>query len=91
MAVPLVTARLQEMGFIPVIRQAKDGSGPYRTDEGNILLDCASSGIADPAETAAEIRAIIGVVEHGLFLGMAERALIAGEHGVRELTPGDMP
>jgi ribose 5-phosphate isomerase A len=90
MAVPLVTARLQEIGFTPKIRQAKDGSGPYITDEGNILLDCSSAGMADPEETAAEIRAMVGVVEHGLFLGMAERALIAGEDGVRELTVADL-
>ena len=67
MAVPLVTAQLQEIGFTPKIRQAKDGSGPYITDEGNILLDCSSVGIADPEETAAEIRAMVGVVEHGCF------------------------
>ena len=91
MAVPLVTARLREIGFTPKIRQAKDGSGPYITDEGNILLDCSSAGIADPEETAAEIRAMVGVVEHGLFLGMAERVLIAGEDGVRELTAADLP
>ena len=90
MAVPLVTARLQEIGFTPKIRQAKDGSGDYITDEGNLLLDCTSAGIADPEETAAEIRAMVGVVEHGLFLGMAERALIAGEEGVRELTVADL-
>ena len=91
MAVPLVTARLREIGFTPKIRQAKDGSGPYITDEGNILLDCSSSGIVDPEKTAAEIRAMVGVVEHGLFLGMAERVLIAGEDGVRELTAADLP
>lgn len=89
MAVPLVTQQLIELGFKPVIRQAKDGSGPYNTDEGNILLDCHSDGIADPETTAADIRAIVGVVEHGLFLGMAERALIAGADGVRELTAAD--
>lgn len=91
MAVPLVTARLREIGFTPRIRQAKDGSSNYITDEGNILLDCTSAGIADPEETASEIRAMVGVVEHGLFLGMAERALIAGEDGVRELTVADLP
>ena len=91
MAVPLVTARLQALGFTPKIRQAKDGSGDYITDEGNILLDCTSSGIADPDETAAAIRAIVGVVEHGLFLNMAERALIAGEGGVRDLAVADLP
>ena len=90
MAVPLVDTRLRELGFTPKIRQAKDGSGNYITDEGNLLLDCASSGIVDPEETAAEIRAIIGVVEHGLFLGMADRALIAGVDGVREITPSEL-
>ncbi len=90
MAVPLVTERLSELGFTPTVRQAKVGSGPYITDEGNILLDCASSGIVDPEETAAEIRNIVGVVEHGLFLGMAERALIAGADGVRDLSVADL-
>ena len=92
MAVPLVTAKLIDLGFTPKIRQAKDGSGPYITDEGNILLDCTSAGIADPEETAAEIRSIIGVVEHGLFLNMAERVLLAGADGnVREITVADYP
>ena len=91
MAVPLVVERLLELGFTPVIRQAKDGSGPYSTDEGNILLDCHSSGIADPVQTAGDIRGIVGVVEHGLFLGFAERVLIAGADGVRELTANDLP
>ncbi len=90
MAVPLVTERLRDLGFTPHIRPSKDGSGPYQTDEGNILLDCASSGIADPEQMAAEIRSIIGVVEHGLFLGMAERVLIADESGVRELPAADV-
>jgi ribose 5-phosphate isomerase A len=90
MAVPLVTAKLIDLGFTPKVRQAKTGPGPYITDEGNILLDCASSGIVDPEETAAEIRSIVGVVEHGLFLGMAERVIIAGAEGTRELTPADL-
>ncbi|MGI4854232.1 MAG: ribose-5-phosphate isomerase RpiA [Janthinobacterium lividum] len=90
MAVPLVVAQLEQLGFQPKIRQSKTGPGPYITDEGNILLDCSSAGIVDPEDTAAEIRAMVGVVEHGLFLGMAERALIAGVDGVRELTVKDL-
>jgi ribose 5-phosphate isomerase A len=43
--------------------------------------------IDEPEELAAEIRNIVGVVEHGLFLGMATMALVAGEDGVRELQP----
>ena len=65
--------------------EAKDGPQPFVTDEGNYILDCACGVIEEPEKTAAEIRAIIGVVEHGLFLGMATMALVAGDSGVSEL------
>jgi ribose 5-phosphate isomerase A len=60
-------------------------SEAYLTDEGNYILDCACGRIEEPEVLAAEIRGIVGVVEHGLFLGMATLALVAGEDGVREL------
>jgi ribose 5-phosphate isomerase A len=86
MALPLVEPKLAALGLSPKLRLAKDGSGkPYLTDEGNYILDCACGQIADPEMTAAEIRSIVGVVEHGLFLGMATLALVGGENGVREL------
>ena len=85
MALPLVQPRLAELGFTPKLRQKKTGDGPFITDEGNYILDCWSAGIAEPESTAAEIRSIVGVVEHGLFLGMATLALVAGDDGVREL------
>jgi ribose 5-phosphate isomerase A len=84
MALPLVQPKLAALGFTPKLRQAKDGSEPFVTDEGNYILDCWSRGIAEPESTAAEIRSIVGVVEHGLFLGMATLALVAGEGGVTE-------
>ena len=84
MALPLVEPKLAALGFTPKLRQAKDGSEPFVTDEGNYILDCWSRGIAEPESTAAEIRSIVGVVEHGLFLGMATLALVAGEDGVME-------
>ena len=86
MALPLVKRRLEELGLDPVQRMRPDGSG-YITDEGHFILDCACGTITHPAKTAAEIRGIIGVVEHGLFLHMAARALIAGEDGVSEHFP----
>ena len=85
MALPLVERRLAELGLKPELRMKKDGSGPVLTDEQNYLLDCRGGLIEDPEETAAEIRGIVGVVEHGLFLGMASEVLIAGEVGVREV------
>jgi len=48
-------------------------------------LDCACGAIPEPEKTAAAIRGVVGVVEHGLFLGMATLALVAGDGGVREL------
>jgi ribose 5-phosphate isomerase A len=84
MALPLVGPRLEALGLRPTLRPAKHGDGPYLTDEGNYILDCACGAIGDPERTAAEIRGIVGVVEHGLFLNMASLALIAGDDGVTE-------
>ena len=84
MALPLVEKKLAELGLSPVQRRHKDGS-VYLTDEDNYILDCGCGEIADPVKTAAEIRGVVGVVEHGLFLGMASLALIAGDGGVTEL------
>jgi ribose 5-phosphate isomerase A len=55
---------------------------PFLTDSGNYILDCAFAPIADPAALAARLKAIIGVVEHGLFVGMTERVYVAGPDGV---------
>ena len=87
LALPLVERRLNKLGLHPRLRPARDAAGPWITDEGNMILDCYCGSIPDPARTAAEIRAIIGVVEHGLFLNMATLALVAGEDGVDELRP----
>ena len=84
MAVPLVERKLNELGLNPQLRKRPDGS-TYLTDEQNHILDCHVGEILDPSETAAAVRSIIGVVEHGLFLGMASLALIAGDSGVTEL------
>jgi ribose 5-phosphate isomerase A len=84
MALPLVERRLDELGLRPKLRRHPDGS-LYKTDEDNLILDCACGTIPEPEETAAEIRGIVGVVEHGLFLGMATVALVAGDDGVTEL------
>ena len=84
MALPVVLPKLAALGLNPKQRPAKSGDGPYLTDEGNYIVDCACGAISDPARTAADIRAIVGVVEHGLFLQMASLALVAGEAGVTE-------
>ncbi len=86
MALPLVSRKLTALGLQPTQRKHVDGSD-YLTDEQNFILDCACGEILDPSKTAAAIRAIVGVVEHGLFLNMAAVALIGGEDGVKEYRP----
>jgi ribose 5-phosphate isomerase A len=83
MAAPLVSESLRGLGFTPKIRLNQDGND-YITDEGNVILDCSGLLIEDPPGLAGRIDSMVGVVEHGLFLGMADLALIAGENGVAE-------
>jgi ribose 5-phosphate isomerase A len=83
MAAPLVGDSLRAMGFTPTIRVNRDGSH-YITDEGNLILDCSGLLIEDPHAIAAKLDSTVGVVEHGLFLNMANLALIAGEQKVIE-------
>ncbi len=64
-----------------VVERQRDGR-PFITDEGNVILDCHFAGLGDPREMARLIRAQPGVVEHGLFLGMATEAVVAGAGGV---------
>jgi ribose 5-phosphate isomerase A len=80
MAAPLVAAKLSTMGIHPHVRQKPEG-GDYVTDEGNLILDCACGEILDPLSLAHKIRAIIGVVEHGLFLNMADMAIVSSDTG----------
>ncbi len=85
MALPLVEPKLTALGLNPKLRMKKDdATHPFVTDEGNYILDCACGRIEEPEETAAELKSIVGVVEHGLFLGYATLALVAGDDGVRE-------
>lgn len=84
MALPNVQRKLDALGLNPKLRHHPDGS-KYITDEGNYILDCASGEIRNPVKTAAEIRRIVGVVEHGLFLKMASFALIASDKGVTKV------
>ncbi|MBV6658185.1 MAG: ribose-5-phosphate isomerase RpiA [Devosiaceae bacterium] len=58
---------------------------PYVTDGGHWIVDCKLGMISDPKTLDAELRAIPGVVETGLFLGMADRALLATGEGVEVL------
>ena len=75
---------LEPLGAKYVVRQAANGE-EYRTDQGNMILDCDFGPIADPAELAAKLEGRAGIVEHGLFLGLADAVVVSSPSGVREL------
>jgi len=62
-------------------RQKKDGA-PFITDQGNYIVDCALGVIVEPEVLAFALKRIPGVVEHGLFLGVADLAIVASKDGV---------
>jgi ribose 5-phosphate isomerase A len=61
------------------------GDAPFVTDQGNLLLDCAFGAIIEPEVLAFALKRVPGVVEHGLFLGLADLAIVAGSGGVKLL------
>lgn len=65
-----------------VLRQGKDGH-PFVTDGGHFILDAGLGRISDPKGLADRLVAVPGVVEHGLFIGFAQMAILAGPDGVR--------
>jgi len=72
------------LGGKPVLRSGTNGQ-PYETDQGNWILDCAFGPIANPVELALRLAGRAGIVEHGLFCGLASEVIVAGEGGVREI------
>jgi ribose 5-phosphate isomerase A len=70
-----------DIGAEPRLRMAKDGS-VLKTDNGNYIYDAACKKIPDPALLAEALKSLTGVVEHGLFLGLADEALIGTDAGV---------
>ncbi|MEM7224240.1 MAG: ribose-5-phosphate isomerase RpiA [Pseudomonadota bacterium] len=83
-AAPALLPKLADLGCAARIRTADDGA-PFRTDENNLIVDCPFGAIQDPEALARRLDAMPGVVEHGLFIGLAERALIGTDDGVREI------
>jgi ribose 5-phosphate isomerase A len=75
---------LASLGCKPVLRQA-EGGGTYVTDNGNFIYDCQFTRIDDPVKLEETLCHRAGVVETGLFIGMADTVLIAGKEGVEKL------
>lgn len=79
---------LESTGAVVTLRTGEDGA-PLRSDNGNVFLDCAfPEGIGDPAGLDETLRCRAGVVESGLFLGMADEIVVAAVDGTRSLRRG---
>ena len=68
-------------------RVRKAERGLVRTDGGNLIYDAACGAIHDPARLADDLKLVTGVVEHGLFLDLADEAIVGTDGGVDLLTP----
>ncbi len=80
----LVAKRIAALGADVQLRSGPGGK-PYLTDENNHILDCRFGEIRDPEGLALELSSMPGVVEHGLFIGMASVALFARGSEIVEL------
>ncbi len=79
---------LERLGAQPTLRSQPGSTAPFVTDEGNYILDCRFPPIDDPAELDRRLRDRAGVVETGLFVGMASQVVVAGAGGVKLLGSG---
>jgi ribose 5-phosphate isomerase A len=77
-------AYLESLGGQPRMRLGDDGA-PFKTDQGNFILDSAFGPIHDPVGLGARLDARTGIVAHGLFLGLASEVIVAGTSGIRYL------
>ncbi|NGM68692.1 ribose-5-phosphate isomerase RpiA [Natronolimnobius sp. AArcel1] len=78
----VVADHVQELGGEPTLRDAEHKDGPVVTDNGNLVLDCAFGPIGDPDELATQLSRIPGVLEHGLFVDLADVTYVGLEDGV---------
>jgi ribose 5-phosphate isomerase A len=80
----VVVRKIEALGAEVGLRRAADGN-PYLTDENNLILDCRFGQIPDADGLAQRLSDMPGVVEHGLFIGMASVVLVANGNEVVEL------
>ena len=78
--------KLKALGCAPQLRTIATGEA-FLTDGGNYLLDCSFGPVSDAARLDRDLNSIVGVVEHGLFLGMTSLAVVARAEGIETLVP----
>jgi ribose 5-phosphate isomerase A len=84
-AIAVVKPRIEAVGGSVVLREGKGKVGPVITDNGNVVIDAVFGVIRNAAELELKIKMIPGVVETGLFIGLASAAYIGTLSGVEKI------
>lgn len=83
-AIKPVANYITSLGAKVILRKKNDGS-TYTTDQNNFILDCNFGPISNPEELALKLCNRAGIVEHGLFLGLATEVIVATQNGIRHI------
>jgi ribose 5-phosphate isomerase A len=83
--ISLVRRKIAKMGGKPILREGKGKVGPVITDNGNVVLDVVFGLIEDPEMLETKLRMIPGVVETGLFVGLADVAIFGSSSGIKRV------
>jgi ribose 5-phosphate isomerase A len=81
------SGRIEKLNGVPALRMTAEGK-PYITDGGNYILDCKFGPIDSAVTLQKELDGVVGVMEHGLFIGMTSEVLIGTDEGVKKLIVG---
>jgi ribose 5-phosphate isomerase A len=81
-------AYLESLGARVTLR-TQDNSSPFKTDQGNLIVDCNFGPISQPRLLEEKLRERVGIVEHGLFLGLATDVIVGTAEGINHLKRGE--
>ena len=85
LALSFVMRRLKEIGGTPILREGTGKVGPVITDNGNVILDVDFGLIRKASDLARDLKAVSGVVETGLFVGIADIVYLGKRSGAERL------
>ncbi|MBS7656787.1 ribose-5-phosphate isomerase RpiA [Candidatus Bathyarchaeota archaeon] len=84
-SLPFVMSEIKKIGGQPVLKKSSSGDSPFITDNGNYVLNADFGVIKNPWQLNRKLKSLPGVVETGLFLGMADMAIVGTERGIKIL------
>ena len=87
-ALPIVMVKVRELGGKPVLREGKGKVGPVVTDNGNFVVDVDFGPVDFLSELDVKLKLVPGVLETGLFVGIADVVYVGGKTGVQRLVRG---